>query len=77
MPYVKVGKNMKTKAIRIYGAKDLRMDTIELPPIKDDEILAEVVTDSVCMSTYKFAQLGQEASRAHADMANNPCIIGH
>lgn len=77
MPYVKVGKNMKTKAIRIYGAKDLRMDTIELPPIKDDEILAKVVTDSVCMSTYKFAQLGQEASRAHADMANNPCIIGH
>ena len=32
---------MKTKAIRLYGKKDLRLETFELPPIKDDEILAK------------------------------------
>ncbi|MGI6020724.1 MAG: zinc-binding dehydrogenase [Lachnospiraceae bacterium] len=68
---------MQTKGVRIYGADDIRLETFELPPMQDDEILAKVVTDSVCMSTYKFVKLGQAAARAHKDMANNPCIIGH
>jgi hypothetical protein len=29
---------MKTKTVRLYGKKDLRLETIELPQIKDDEI---------------------------------------
>ena len=32
---------MKTKALRLYGANDLRLEEFELPEIKDDEILAE------------------------------------
>ena len=31
---------MKTRAVRLYGKNDLRLETFELPPIKDDEILA-------------------------------------
>jgi len=31
---------MKTKAVRIYGKKDLRLEEFELPALKDDEILA-------------------------------------
>ena len=31
---------MKTKALRLYGANDLRLEEFELPEIKDDEILA-------------------------------------
>lgn len=42
---------MNTKAVRIYGVKDLRLEEFELPTMKDDEIEARIVTDSLCMST--------------------------
>ena len=44
---------MKTRAVRLYGKKDLRLEEFELPAIGKDEILAKVVTDSICMSSYK------------------------
>ena len=34
---------MKTKAVRLYGEMDLRLDEFELPEMQDDEIMAEVV----------------------------------
>jgi threonine dehydrogenase-like Zn-dependent dehydrogenase len=68
---------MKTKAVRLYGAKDLRLEEFDLPEIKDDEILVEVISDSVCMSTYKCAILGQEHKRVPPDVAHNPTIMGH
>ena len=37
---------MKTRAVRLYGKDDLRLETFELPALKRDEILAEVVSDS-------------------------------
>ena len=40
---------MKTKAVRLYGKEDLRLEEVELPEIKEDEILARVVSDSFCM----------------------------
>lgn len=42
---------MKTKAIRLYGVDNIRLDEFELPEIQDDEILVKVVSDSICMST--------------------------
>ena len=33
---------MRTKAVRIHGVDDLRLEEFELPRIKDDEILAKV-----------------------------------
>ncbi len=42
---------MKTKAVRLYGVNDLRLEEFELPEIKDDEILVRVMSDSICMST--------------------------
>ena len=68
---------MKTKAVRLYGAKDLRLEEFDLPEIQDDEILVEVISDSVCMSTYKCAILGQEHKRVPPDVAHNPTIMGH
>ncbi len=68
---------MKTTALRIYGTMDLRLETFELPPAGDDGILAEVVCDSICMSSYKAAKLGPEHKRVPADCAENPTIIGH
>lgn len=52
---------MKTKAVRLYGANDLRTEEFELPEIKDDEILVKIVSDSICMSTYKCAIQGKGA----------------
>lgn len=68
---------MKTTAIRLYGKKDLRLETFELPPIKDDEILAKVVSDSLCMSSYKAATQATDHKRIPNDIAENPIIIGH
>ncbi len=68
---------MKTKAVRIHGKNDLRLDEFELPEIKDDEILAKIVADSLCMSTYKAAIQGSDHKRVHADVAENPTITGH
>lgn len=68
---------MKAQAVRLHGAGDLRLDTFELPEIKDDEILVKVISDSVCMSTYKCAILGTGHKRVHPDVAEHPAIMGH
>jgi len=68
---------MKTKAVRIYGKSDLRLEEFTLPPIKDDEILASVVSDCICMSSYKAAIQGTDHKRIPDDVAENPTILGH
>jgi len=68
---------MKTRAVRLYGKKDLRLEEFELPQLKDDEILAKVVCDSLCMSSYKAANQGIDHKRIPNDAAINPIIIGH
>lgn len=68
---------MKTKAVRLYGKNDLRMEEFELPPIGKDEILARVVTDSLCMSSYKASIQGTDHKRIPGDVAENPVMIGH
>ena len=68
---------MKTKAVRIYGANDIRLEEFELPAMGEDEILAKVVSDSVCMSTHKAVLQGAAHKRVPNDIAENPTIIGH
>lgn len=68
---------MKTEAVRLYGKKDLRLEEFELPPIGEDEILARVVTDSLCMSSYKASMQGTEHKRIPDNVADNPVMIGH
>jgi threonine dehydrogenase-like Zn-dependent dehydrogenase len=68
---------MKTKAARIYGQNDIRLEEFELPPIKDDEILARIVSDSICMSSHKLAIQGNAHKRVRGDLKQNPVIIGH
>lgn len=68
---------MKTKAVRIYGKKDLRLDEFNLPEMKDDEILAHVISDSICMSSHKAALQGADHKRVPDDIHINPTIIGH
>lgn len=68
---------MRTRAVRLYGKKDLRLEEFELPKIKDNEILAKVVSDSLCMSSYKASLQGANHKRIPKDVAENPIIIGH
>ncbi|PKM78971.1 MAG: L-sorbose 1-phosphate reductase [Firmicutes bacterium HGW-Firmicutes-13] len=68
---------MKTKAIRLYGKNDLRLEEFELPAIKDEEILAHIISDSLCMSSYKAAVQGANHKRVPTNVADNPVIIGH
>ncbi|MCR5484919.1 MAG: alcohol dehydrogenase catalytic domain-containing protein, partial [Clostridiales bacterium] len=68
---------MKTKAVRLYGKEDLRLEEFELPEITDDEILAEIISDSICMSSYKAAEQGASHKRVPNNVAENPVIIGH
>ncbi len=68
---------MKTKAVRIYGKNDLRLEEFDLPPIKDDEILAHVISDSLCLSSYKAAIQGEGHKRVPKNVRENPTIIGH
>ncbi len=68
---------MKTKAVRLYGKRDLRLEEFELPAVGDGEILIRSVSDSVCMSTYKTAIQGEDHIRVPQNVAQHPAIIGH
>ncbi len=68
---------MKTKAVRLYGKDDLRLEQFELPEIREDEILAKVVSDSICMSSYKAVHQADTHKRVPRDVAGKPVIIGH
>ena len=66
---------MKAKGVRLHGVNDLRLEEFELPEITDDEILVKVISDSICMSTYKCAILGTEHKRVHEDVAEHPVVL--
>ncbi len=68
---------MKTRALRLYGKDDLRVDEFELPEMGDDQIIAHIISDSICMSSYKAAKQGGDHKRVPNDVETNPVIIGH
>ncbi len=69
---------MKVKGVRMHGPLKVSMDEFELPEIKDDEILATVVTNTyacqhtrrqswlkvidVCLIIFQQTQLSQDTS---------------
>lgn len=68
---------MKTTALRMYGKEDLRLESFELPPMGPDELLVKIISDSICMSSYKAAKQGSDHKRVPNDIATKPVIIGH
>lgn len=68
---------MKTKAVRLHGKKDLRLEEIVLPEPSADEVQVEVVSDSLCMSTYKASLEGGDHKRVPNNVEENPTVIGH
>ena len=68
---------LETRALRLYGADDLRLEIFELPPLNDDEILADIVSNSICMSSHKATAQGANHKRVPDNVAENPIIVGH
>jgi L-sorbose 1-phosphate reductase len=68
---------MKTVALRLYGKNDLRLEAFDLPPVGEDTILADITTNSICMSSHKAAAQGGAHKRVPDNVAENPIIIGH
>ena len=68
---------MRSKGVRLYGAYDIRLEEFDLPDIRDDEILVRVMSDSICMSTYKLLVQGKAHKRCPANVDTHPVIIGH
>lgn len=68
---------MRTTAVRLYGKNDLRLERFDLPSMAENEILARIVSDSLCMSSHKAAEQGAAHKRVPDDVAANPVIIGH
>ena len=66
-----------TKAVASTARRTCASTEFELPAMGEDEILAKVVSDSICMSSYKLAMQGADHKRVPDDVAENPTIIGH
>lgn len=68
---------MQVRGVRLHGAGDLRLEEFKIPEIKEDEILLKVISDSICMSTWKEVKLGKEHIRVPENIDINPVIVGH
>ena len=68
---------MKARAWRLYGAKDMRLEDIELEGAGEEGIIVEIVTNTICLSDYKGVSLGTGHKRVPRDIATRPTMFGH
>ncbi|MED9948117.1 MAG: alcohol dehydrogenase catalytic domain-containing protein, partial [Peptacetobacter hiranonis] len=68
---------MKTKAAVLAGKNNVYIREFDLPEITEDELLVKIISNSVCLSTYKAAIRGNEHKRVPNDVAEHPAITGH
>ena len=68
---------MNAKAWRLYGAKDARLEDVELEGAGADGVVVEIVTNTICLSDYKALSLGTGHKRVPKDIATNPIMFGH
>ena len=54
---------MKTRAVRLYGESDLRLEEFDMGELKDDEILMELITDSVFLQRIYSGSKTSESQR--------------
>ena len=62
---------MMTKAVRIHGKMDLRLEEIELPEVGDDDGRVKSISDSICMSTYTRPARASPSSRRTSTRARS------
>lgn len=68
---------MKTKAAVLAGKNNIYIREYDLPQITEDELLVKIVSNSICLSTYKAAIRGSEHKRVPEDIETRPVITGH
>lgn len=68
---------MKTKAAVLAGKNNVFVREYELPEIGEEELLVKVISNSICLSTYKAAIQGEEHKRVPEDIAKHPVMTGH
>lgn len=68
---------MKTKAAVLSGKNKVWIREFELPEINDEELLVKVISNSICLSTYKAAIQGEEHKRVPENVSEHPAITGH
>lgn len=68
---------MKIKAAVLAGKNHIFVKEYDLPPITEDELLVKIVSNSVCLSTYKAAVRGSEHKRVPDTIAEEPAVTGH
>lgn len=59
-------------ALRLYGAKDIRLEEIPIPRINDDEILLKPDAAAICGTDVRMWQNGQEGVDGE-----HPLVLGH
>jgi 2-desacetyl-2-hydroxyethyl bacteriochlorophyllide A dehydrogenase len=65
----------KVKAVRWHGIDDLRLDTIKIPDLKDDQILVKNLYAGICGSDRHSWHDGAFVSKT--SKLNYPAILGH
>ena len=68
---------MDAMGVRLHGANDLRLDRFDLPEIQSNEILADVKSNGICMSSHKATVQGSAHKRVPEDIAEHPILMGH
>lgn len=68
---------MQAKAAVLTGKQKVVVKEIELPEIQEDELLVKVISNSICLSTYKAALLGEDHKRVPENIKEHPPITGH
>ena len=68
---------MKTTAAVLSGKNKIYVREYELPEIGEEELLVKVMSNSICLSTYKAAIRGEEHKRVPEDISEHPVITGH
>ncbi len=68
---------MRTKAAVLKGKKSIEIRDFELPQIGPNELLVKNISNSICLSTFKAAKLGEDHFRVPPNIAEKPIITGH
>ncbi len=68
---------VQSRAVRLHGKSDLRVDEFDLPQLGSEELLLEVQSSAVCTSCHKTTVLGEDHHRVPNDISTNPVILGH
>ena len=65
---------MRTTAAVLSGKKKIYLREFDLPEIGEEELLVKVISNSICLSTYKAALRGEEHKRVPEDISEHPVI---